>query len=177
MDGVAEANPTWTFANGIVTGGENGTGVAFSFNITTAVDSDWDYYIRSTHTKTNLATMQYYENGGTTVTTDIYEAGVGLVGSNAWDTFLNTNCFVTISFNTDGSICYYKDGELAVGGENAENTFNDGSHTIEEQNAALISDLTNGGSITTSILTMNFTVTAAVTADRAKELYETYKAR
>ena len=171
VDGVSNANSTWTFSKGLVS---SDTGVAFSFNITTAVTSDWDYYLKTTHTKTNLATMQYYSDGST-VTTDIYESGVGLNGSNTWDTFLNTNCFVTISFDTDGSISFYKDGELAVGGSNAKNTFRDGTHTIAKQNAALISDLADGGSINTSILMKNFTVTKAVTADEAAELYTKYK--
>ena len=138
------------------------TGIAFSFCIDGNVTSDWTHVISTKHTATNLATMEWFENGDAVVTTNIFEDGIGLQNSAAWDVFLNEPSFVTISFAKD-AVAFYRNGELVVGGTATNNNkFRDEKHTVAEQAAALINDLTNGGTVTTGVLMKNLTVTASL---------------
>ena len=166
--GVTAEGTKLVFDDGVVS---NKTGIAFSFCITDAVTSDWTDVLTTTSTITRLATMDYTPNG--VYECNIYEVdnaetggeGVNVDGTpngNLWDTFTRKACFVTISFNADGSIDYYQDGVLVVGGSNANHKFNWSDHTIKDQFDALIRDLENGGTVTTGILMKNITVTKAV---------------
>lgn len=183
--GVTTEGTKLVFDDGVVS---SDTGIAFSFCITDAVTSDWTDVLTTTSTITRLATMDYTPNGvyecnifeGASETGDgVNENGAGNPeGGNLWDTFTRKACFVTIDFSKDGSISYYKDGLLVIGGTNASHKFNDGSHTIEKQVSALIKDLTNGGTVTTGILMKNITVTEAINADtdKAELLYKNLRA-
>ncbi len=93
------------------------TGISISFSIDTII-SDWDNIAYSSDNLFNLylSVLSYKGN-------DFYEAAAtlsaaaasaGYTASNAWQIFLNTTCYVTVSYNTDGTIAYYKDGELML---------------------------------------------------------------
>ena len=172
--GVTAEGTKLVFDDGVVS---SDTGIAFSFCITDAVTSDWTDVLTTTSTITRLATMDYTPNG--VYECNIYEDGVGLKNGATYDVFLRKACFVTISFNTNDSIAYYRDGELVIGGTDNENKpFNSNSHTIGDQVTALIKDLTNGGTVTTGILMKNITVTEAINADthKAELLYKNLRA-
>ncbi len=93
------------------------TGLSLSFYLE-GITSDWDMVAHSTDNVYSLyLSILHYNN------TDFYEAkaslseaatAAGYTAASAWEIFLNTSCYVTISFNTDGSIAYYKDGELML---------------------------------------------------------------
>lgn len=171
--GVTAEGTKLVFDDGVVS---NKTGIAFSFCITDAVTSDWTDVLTTTSTITRLATMDYTPNG--VYECNIYEDGVGLKNGATYDVFYRKACVVTVSFNVDGSIAYYQDSKLVVGGSNADNTFNNSSHTIGKQVTALINDLANGGTVTTGILMKNITVTEAINADthKAELLYKNLRA-
>ena len=93
------------------------TGLSLSFyleNITT----DWDLIAHSSDNSFRLfLSVLHYNNA------DFYEAAAtlsqdaisaGYTSGNAWQIFLNTSCYVTVSYNTDGTISYYKDGVLML---------------------------------------------------------------
>lgn len=92
-------------------------GLSLSFYLEN-ITSDWDLIAHSTDNLYNLyLSVLHYNNA------DFYEAkatlssaaiSAGFNSSNAWTIFLNTSCFVTVSYNPDGSITYYKDGVLML---------------------------------------------------------------
>ncbi len=93
------------------------TGISISFSIDN-ITSDWDNIAYSSDNLFNLylSVLNYNSN-------DFYEAAAtlsdaatsaGYTSSSAWEIFLNTNCYVTVSYNTDGTIAYYKDGVLML---------------------------------------------------------------
>lgn len=93
------------------------TGLSLSFYIE-KITSDWD---KIAHSSDNL--YQLFLSVLRYNSADFYEAkaslsaaavAAGYTSSNAWSIFLNTSCFVTVSYNTNGSISYYKDGVLML---------------------------------------------------------------
>ncbi len=92
------------------------TGLSLSFHVDD-INSDWDLIAHSSDNSYSLLlSVLHYSNN------DFYEAKATIspaaiaagYGSTPWTIFLDTSCFVTVSFNTDGSITYYKDGELML---------------------------------------------------------------
>lgn len=93
------------------------TGVSLSFYLE-GITSDWTQIAHSSDNLFSLYLSILHFNS-----TDFYESkatlssaatSAGYTSSNAYTIFLNTSCYVTISYNTDGSISYYKDGELML---------------------------------------------------------------
>ena len=167
---VTNAGTTLRFEEGVVT---EKTGVALSFCITNAITSDWTDVLTTKSTITRLATMDYLPDG--VYECHAFEAST-LVGKD-YTTYLEQACFVTISFNADGSIYFYKDGAAMTTENNAAKKFDGSTHTIKDQCAALIADLAAGGSVTANVAMKNLTATAAVDADAAKALYTSLKAK
>jgi len=93
------------------------TGLSLSFyceNIT----SDWTHIAQSSDAVfyLNLSTLDYNGAGFFEGTATLSSAAIaaGYDSGSAWTMFLNTKCYVTVSYNPDGSISYYKDGVLML---------------------------------------------------------------
>nr|WP_319400602.1 glycoside hydrolase family 43 protein [uncultured Carboxylicivirga sp.] len=95
----------------------NKTGLSLSFYIEN-INSDWDLIAHSTDNSYRMLLSVLHFNGA-----DFYEGAAtlspaaieaGYVAGTAWQIFLHSSCYVTISYNTDGSIAYYKDGILML---------------------------------------------------------------
>lgn len=93
------------------------TGLSLSFYIEN-ITSDWDLIAHSSDNIYNLFlsvlrfnSVDFYESKATLSSSAI---AAGYNSSTAWRIFLNTSCYVTVSFNTNGSISYYKDGVLML---------------------------------------------------------------
>jgi len=93
------------------------TGLSLSFYCG-GLTSDWTKIANSRDGKyiMYLSVMHYNSS-------DIYEAkatvsssaaALGYNSSNIWEAFLNGSYYVTISYNPDGSIAYYRDGVLML---------------------------------------------------------------
>ncbi len=119
QDAIMETYADITAFNGATpnTNINNKTGLSLSFYLEN-ITSDWDLIA---HSSDNLYSLflsvlhynstDFYESKAT-LSTDAVDAGY--TSSNAWQIFLNTSCYVTISYNTNGSISYYKDGVLML---------------------------------------------------------------
>lgn len=93
------------------------TGLSLSFYLEN-ITNDWDLIAHSANNSYSLfLSVLRYSNA------DFYEAkatlspaaiSAGYNSSSAWTIFLNTSCYVTVSYNPDGSITYYKDGVLML---------------------------------------------------------------
>ena len=94
------------------------TGLSLSFYMNTGIASDWDAIAHSTDSRYTmyLSVLRYNSN-------DTYEAkatlssaaiAAGYTTGTAYTIFYNKTCMVTVSYNTDGSISYYKDGVLML---------------------------------------------------------------
>ncbi len=98
------------------------TGLSISFYVED-VTSDWDTILRSSDSKyfMHLAVLSYkglnifeqQSSRGEYATKNGYTGGNSEVG-NLWTAYLNKKCYVTVSFNPDGSIAYYLDGEKVL---------------------------------------------------------------
>nr|WP_321409268.1 glycoside hydrolase family 43 protein [uncultured Carboxylicivirga sp.] len=95
----------------------NKTGLSLSFYLEN-ITSDWDLIAHSSDNLYSLFLSVLRYNSA-----DFYEAkatlssaaiSAGYSAANAWQIFLNTNCYLTVSYNVNGSISYYKDGELML---------------------------------------------------------------
>lgn len=89
------------------------TGLAISYYLSTPISSDWDLIAHSTQGdyKMYLGVLHYdnsdwYEAAATPASDSNYQA------TTQWEAFLNQQCLVTISYNPDGTIGYYRDGKL-----------------------------------------------------------------
>ncbi len=93
------------------------TGASLSFQVS-GLTTDWTQIAQSTDSKyiLYLAVMHYNS-------ADMYEAAstpsaeaaaLGYTNANIWQAFLNGNYYVTVSYNPDGSIAYYRDGVLML---------------------------------------------------------------
>ncbi|EID84597.1 hypothetical protein MSI_18870 [Treponema sp. JC4] len=151
-----------------------GDGVAVSFNMLNTYDSDWTDVLKTVQTVIRLSTMDYKPDG--TYKDNIYEAAASVgvdfpdYSTAAYQIYYNKACFVTISFNTDGSICFYQNGKLALTYA-ASTTFNGGSVKVEDENAVFISDITAGETMTTGIQMKNLYITQALNDTNAALLY------
>ncbi len=93
------------------------TGLSLSFYLD-GITSDWDNIAYSSDNLFNLYLSVLNYNSA-----DFYEAAAklsdtatsaGYTSSTAYQIFLNTDCYVTVSYNIDGSISFYKDGVLML---------------------------------------------------------------
>ncbi len=93
------------------------TGLSLSFYVEN-IASDWDLIAHSSDNLYRLFLSVLHYGGR-----DFYEAkatlseaaiAAGFNTSSAWTIFLNTSCYATVSYNPDGSVSYYKDGELML---------------------------------------------------------------
>ncbi|MFC0877442.1 lipocalin-like domain-containing protein [Saccharicrinis sp. FJH2] len=93
------------------------TGMSLSFYLDN-ITSDWELIAHSTDNIYSLFLSVLRYNSA-----DFYEAkatlssaaiSAGYSSSTAWRIFLNTSCYVTVSYNTDETIAYYKDGVLML---------------------------------------------------------------
>ena len=94
------------------------TGLSISFNVS-GLTSDWDKVAQSTDGNyiMYLSVLHYLNN-------DFYEAkatnsaaataAMSTEKKENWQLFLNGSYFVTVSFNPDGTIEYYRDGKLML---------------------------------------------------------------
>lgn len=97
------------------------TGVSISFTVS-GLASDWDLVANSTDSKYKMYLSVLHYNASSEY--DIYEAKATTSAEakaimadeniGAWQLLLNGNYFVTISYNPDGSIEYYRDGVLML---------------------------------------------------------------
>ncbi len=109
-DEYNEAAPTFSV--------DETTGASISFDVS-GLSSDWDLIAHSTDNDYyHLLLSVLHLNGS-----DTYEAAAtlssaasqaGYTSSSAWTIFLTGSYFVTVSFNPDGTIDYYRDGELML---------------------------------------------------------------
>jgi len=93
------------------------TGLSLSFYCT-GLTTDWEKIAQSTDGKYILYLSVMHYNSS-----DMYEAkatvsdeaaALGYTSANVWGAFLNGNYYVTVSYNPDGSIAYYRDGVLML---------------------------------------------------------------
>lgn len=93
------------------------TGLSLSFYCT-GLTTDWEKIAQSTDGKYILYLSVMHYNSS-----DMYEAkatvsdeaaALGYTSANVWEAFLNGNYYVTVSYNPDGSIAYYRDGVLML---------------------------------------------------------------
>lgn len=147
-------------------------GIAVSFNMLNTYTSDWTDVLNTTQSIIRLSTMDYKPDG--TYQTNIYEAAATLGSDFSSVTphtiYYSKACFVTISFNKDGSICFYQDGKLALTFE-ASTTFNDNTAKVSDENSAFISDITSGENLAVNITTKNLYITEALDDTNAALLY------
>ena len=129
------------------------TGVSVSFWLGSDLTSDWQNVFNSEQVVQNLSTLQYFPNG--TWLADIYE-GSATIGTDfssytavdAWKIFLNEAAYVTVSYNTDGTVVFYKNGKKAL---TYAATTAIGTAKVSDYCAAFISDVATKG------LTLNAT--------------------
>lgn len=156
------------------------TGISVSFTLSNGYSSDWDAVIASNQTTINLATMEYYPDG--IWEANIFEASAvpGVAATTeAWRTYLNDGCYVTISFNSDGTVVFYKNGQSALR-YGAEAVFEKSTATVAELCNAFIEDVITSGFTfipTSKIETKGFTASelkifTAVDDAGAKNLFE-----
>ncbi|MCR4733731.1 MAG: glycoside hydrolase family 43 protein [Treponema sp.] len=162
------------------------TGISISFNLDDGLSSDWDAFIASSQTVINLATMEYWPAGEWTA--NIYESAAtagSAATSEAYKTYYNDAAFVSISFNTDGSIVFYKDGQRALS-YSADTLFSnpeDTSVKVSDICLAFISDAASEGFTfmpSSKIETGAFSVTSlkidsALDDESAASLYGLYQ--
>ncbi len=111
----------------LATGITETTGLSLSF-LVSGVTSDWDVIAKTADDKYHLLLSvlhydgtDYYEHLG--VTTDAATKAISAESLNGpYQLFLNSTHYVTVSYNPDGTIGYYRDGELML-------TFNDNCTT------------------------------------------------
>jgi len=93
------------------------TGLSLSFYVS-GITSDWTEIAASDDGKYSLFLSVLRYNGA-----DFYEAkatvsseaaAMGYTSASVWEAFLNGSYYVTVSFNPDGTISYYRDGVLML---------------------------------------------------------------
>ena len=93
------------------------TGLSLSFYCT-GLTTDWEKIAQSTDGKyiLYLSVMHYNSSDmyETKATVSDEAAALGYTSANVWGAFLNGNYYVTVSYNPDGSIAYYRDGVLML---------------------------------------------------------------
>lgn len=93
------------------------TGLAISFYVQ-GLGSDWDLIAHSSDNQYKMylsilsyASNDYYE---AKATISSYGKSLGYASDTVWQAYVGKKCYATISFNTDGTIAYYLDGNLLL---------------------------------------------------------------
>ena len=104
------------------------TGVSITFRVKD-VGSDWDVIFRTPNAKATvyLSVLNYNNANTFEAEATLSEAGKAILkehglatdGSQSWQLFLGSlceggECIATISYNVDGSVAFYRDGELML---------------------------------------------------------------
>lgn len=144
-------------------------GIAVSFNMLNTYTNDWDNVLTTNQATIQLATMGYWPNG--TWASNVWESVAASSNGGSYTSYYNSACFVTVSFNADGSICFYKDGLLLLTYAADSGMSDDSSYKIEELCSAFISDITSGENLAVNITTKNLYITEALDDTNAALLY------
>ncbi len=141
----------------IVSGISEETGISFSFLVSN-VTSDWDVLAQSTDgkMKVHLAVVEYdgasfFEHNST------LSDAASATGVYPYQIFLNGTYYVTISYNPDGTIGFYRNGELMLTFSNSTTNSGSTSHTMSEIVSAMVSAY-NSGSLSFSRAVTNMVV-------------------
>lgn len=143
--------------SGVVSGISEETGISFSFLVSN-VTSDWDVLAQSTDgkMKVHLAVVEYdgasfFEHNST------LSDAASATGVYPYQIFLNGTYYVTISYNPDGTIGFYRNGELMLTFSNSTTNSGSTSHTMSEIVSAMVSAY-NSGSLNFSRAVTNMVV-------------------
>ena len=150
-------------------------GISVSFKIVNKQGTDWNLNILQT--ESTVIYLCILHNG----TYDLFPQfaskvtdGEGEdVADDVWATYVNSDSFVTISFNDDGSIAFYKDGALVV--KYAEDSTEAGKGTAGAVNKTFLAEASEGG-FTLLPKVRSLTIAPAVDDSAAKELYDDFVA-
>lgn len=133
------------------------TGVSITFRVKD-VGSDWDVIFRTPNAKATVyLSVLNYNNANTfeasaklsdAGTAILEEHGLATDGSQNWQLFLGSlceggECIATISYNVDGSVAFYRDGELML--TYAANTAIDTAGTAKDLVACMIAQIRTQG--------------------------------
>ncbi len=165
------------------------TGATVAFNLGDDLTSDWTNILSTTQTVIRLSTMDYLPSG--TFLSNIYEASAtgsdaatsaGYDSSTFYKIFESDACYVTIVFETDGSIEFFKDGTLMLtfDADTVMNDYNADDDTTDDGTvgdvcAAFLSDLSSGGMTVNSAsgcTITNLYVDEAMSDDEVATLYD-----
>ena len=153
----------------------NADGLSVSFKLNGGYSSDWSDVLITAQTKIRLSTIDYLPDG--TWADNVMEAASAenAVTGNPYAAYYNSACFVTISFNADGSIVFYKNGLPVVTYSGTTQTTNRKT-TVAAINKLFISDLAQTGfTIAAGSYTYTgFIIDTAVDAAGAAKLYASY---
>lgn len=143
-----------------LSGVSESTGVSFSFLVSN-VASDWDVVASSVSDKLylHLSVVDYdgshfYEHNA--VASDAARSVMSDEGKGAYQLFLDGTYYVTVSYNPDGTVTFYRNGELMLTFSNAT-TVNDGTRTMSEVVSAMVAAY-NAGRLTFSRSVTNVVV-------------------
>ncbi len=143
--------------SGIVSGISEETGISFSFLVSN-VTNDWDVLAQSADgkMKVHLAVVEYdgasfFEHNST-----LSDAATA-TGVSPYQIFLNGTYYVTISYNPDGTIGFYRNGELMLTFSNSTTNSGSTSHTMSEIVSAMVTAY-NSGSLSFSRAVTNMVV-------------------
>ena len=143
---------------------DTSSGVSVSFNLPATYSDDWATVVETDNVTINLSTMAY--DG-----TDIYEAAATYSldsPTDAYKAFFSDACYVSISFNEDGSVVFYKNGTAAL--TYASSTkMNDNATTIADLCKAFLEDVETGFTIQFAV--SNVYLDVGLTEDSALALY------
>lgn len=133
------------------------TGVSITFRVKD-VGSDWDVIFRTPNAKATvyLSVLNYNNANTFEAEATLSEAGEAILeehglatdGSQNWQLFLGSlceggECIATISYNVDGSVAFYRDGELML--TYAANTAIDTAGTAKDLVACMIAQIRTQG--------------------------------
>ena len=133
------------------------TGVSITFRVKD-VGSDWDVIFRTPNAKATvyLSVLNYNNANTFEASATLSEAGKVILeehglatdGSQNWQLFLGSlceggECIATISYNVDGSVAFYRDGELML--TYAANTAIDTAGTAKDLVACMIAQIRTQG--------------------------------
>ena len=133
------------------------TGVSITFRVKD-VGSDWDVIFRTPNAKATvyLSVLNYNNANTFEASAKLSDAGKAILekhglatdGSQNWQLFLGSlceggECVATISYNVDGSVAFYRDGELML--TYAANTAIDTAGTAKDLVACMIAQIRTQG--------------------------------
>ncbi|MFA6936652.1 MAG: bacterial Ig-like domain-containing protein, partial [Treponema sp.] len=142
------------------------TGASVSFWLGTDLASDWTTVIKTVQGSIQLSTLGYYPDG--TWKTNWFESAATSSNGGAYKSYFNAASYVTVSFNTDNTITFYKNGVLLFTYASTTTGNDDTSCAISNLCSAVISDLAKSG------FTLNPDESTAETADVTVTMYDAY---